>query len=143
MHHIRTFIIDDSVTIRAMMSRVLSEDRDISIVGMAASAAEAEAMLAKTAVDVVTLDIEMPGVGGLDYLPTLVARSLPVVMLSGSTARGDTARTRALLSGAAGCFDKANAIRESKALIKLVKAAAMHKVRLDPTDAAAVAAAKG
>ncbi|HYZ48987.1 MAG TPA: response regulator, partial [Sphingomonas sp.] len=108
-----------------------------------ANADEADAILDDALVDVITLDVEMPGRNGLDYLQELRAtRSTPVIMLSSHTARGEDIRAQALLFGAAGCFNKANAVREKQRLIQLVKDAAHREARLDREDSAAVAAMK-
>lgn len=141
MRLVRVLVVDDSVTIRAMMRQVLESDSEIRIAGMAGSADEAERLLDETLVDVITLDVEMPGRSGLDYLQDLRRRRpTPVIMLSSYTARGEELRAQALLLGAAGCFNKANAVREKDRLIKLVKDAAHRESRLDREDVAAVAA---
>ena len=134
-------MVDDSVTIRAMMRQVLESDPEIRIAGLAASADEADLVLEDTLVDVITLDVEMPGRSGLDYLEDLRARRpTPVIMLSSYTARGEEVRAQALLLGAAGCFNKANAVREKDRLLKLVKDAAHREARMDREDAQALEA---
>ena len=143
MRLVRVLVVDDSVTIRAMMRQVLESDPEIRVAGLAAGADEADALLADNLVDVITLDIEMPGRSGLDYLEDLHARrSTPVIMLSSYTARGEDLRAKALLLGAAGCFNKANAVREKDRLIKLVKDAAHREARMDREDAQALEAMK-
>lgn len=141
MARVRVLVVDDSVTIRAMVARVLEVDPDIRVVAVAASASEADHLLADTPVDVVTLDVEMPGMNGMDYLRSLTLRrpALPVIMLSSQTAPDSTFRTDALRAGAVGCFPKADAVRCASDLIKLVKAAAAHTVRLGQDDLAALA----
>lgn len=139
MRLVRVLVVDDSLTIRAMMRQVLESDPEIRIAGMAASADEADAMLEDSLVDVITLDVEMPGRSGLDYLRDLrTKRSTPVIMLSSYTARGEEVRAQALLDGAAGCFNKAHAVKEKDRLLRLVKDAAHREARLDREDAAAV-----
>lgn len=141
MRLVRVLVVDDSVTIRAMMRQVLESDKEIRIAGLAASADEADAILRDGLVDVVTLDVEMPGKSGLEYLEELQRkRPTPVIMLSSYTARGEEMRAKALLLGASGCFNKANAMREKDRLIKLVKDAAHREARLDQDDRAAVRA---
>jgi chemotaxis response regulator CheB len=143
MRVVRVLVVDDSVTIRAMLRQVLDSDEEIRIVGMAGSADEADRILETSLVDVVTLDVEMPGRSGLEYLRDLRTRySTPVIMLSSRTRRGDEERAQALLAGAVSCFNKANAMREKDRLIRLVKDAARRKVRLDREDSAALQAAK-
>jgi two-component system chemotaxis response regulator CheB len=141
MRLVRVLVVDDSVTIRAMMRQVLESDPEIRIAGLAASADEADLVLEDTLVDVITLDVEMPGRSGLDYLEDLRARRpTPVIMLSSYTARGEEVRAQALLLGAAGCFNKANAVREKDRLLKLVKDAAHREARMDREDAQALEA---
>ena len=141
MRLVRVLVVDDSVTIRAMMRQVLESDPEIRIAGMAGSADEADAILADNLVDVITLDVEMPGRSGLDYLEDIRARSpTPVIMLSSYTARGEEMRAKALMLGAAGCFNKANAVREKARLIQLVKDAAHRESRLDREDSQALEA---
>jgi two-component system chemotaxis response regulator CheB len=141
MRLVRVLVVDDSVTIRAMMRQVLESDPEIRIAGLAASADEADRILDDNLVDVITLDVEMPGRSGLDYLPDVrTRRQTPVIMLSSYTARGEEMRAQALLMGAVACFNKANAVRQRDKLIRLVKDAAHRESRLDREDVAAVAA---
>lgn len=139
MRLVRVLVVDDSLTIRAMMRQVLESDPEIRIAGMAASANEADRMLEDSLVDVITLDVEMPGRSGLDYLEDLQKRRpTPVIMLSTHTSRGDEVRAKALLAGAAGCFNKANAVKEKDRLLQLIKDAAHREARLDREDKEAV-----
>jgi two-component system chemotaxis response regulator CheB len=141
MRLVRVLVVDDSVTIRAVMRQVLESDPEIRIAGLAASADEADEMLGNQLVDVITLDVEMPGRSGIEYLQDLRKRGqTPVIMLSSYTARGEDMRAKALLEGASGCFNKANAMRDKDRLIKLVKDAAHREARLDRDDSAAVEA---
>lgn len=139
---INVLIIDDSLVIRAMLAGLLEKDCRLNVVGVAASAEEATSILERRHVDVVTLDIDMPGVDGLTYLRTLNAQHIPAVMLSGSTAEGSATRIGALLLGAAACFNKADAVKNAKALIQLVKASALNQVKLGRTDAEALLKAR-
>ena len=76
---------------------------------------------------------------GLDFLAILKARhDAPVIMLSSSTARGTNFRTSALMAGAAGVFDKADAVRQSADLIKLIKSVAHRAARIEADDRAAI-----
>ena len=139
---INVLIIDDSLVIRAMLAGLFEKDRWLNVVGVAASAEEASAILEKRHVDVVTLDVDMPGIDGLTYLQTLNAQHIPAVMLSGRTAEGSETRVGALLLGAAACFNKADAVKNATALIQLIKASALHRVKLSRTDAAALLKAR-
>lgn len=142
MRLVRVLVVDDSLTIRAMMRQVLESDKEIRIAGLAAGADEADRMLEEGLVDVITLDVEMPGRSGLDYLRDLRAkgRTTPVIMLSSYTARGEEMRAQALADGAAGCFNKAHAVKERDRLLQLVKDAAHREARLDRDDVKAVEA---
>ena len=139
MEQVHVLVVDDSLVIRGMIVSLLEKDPGITVVGAAASAADADEILRNKIVDVVTLDIEMPGVSGMEYLQSLSRRHIPTVMLSGRTVEGSEERGAALRQGASACFNKANAVRESATLIQQIKDAAQKKVRLSREDAAALA----
>ena len=137
----RVLIVDDSLTIRAMIAAVFEKDPQLRVVGVASSAEEAEEMLHNMAVDVVTLDIKMPGMDGLEFLAKLRTwHDKPVIMLSSLSPRGAPERLEALLRGATACFNKANAMKDAPRLIKMIKDAAHGKVKLCEEDMAALAA---
>lgn len=142
MEHFRVLVVDDSLVIRGLLTNVLSTDKEIKVVGAASSAEEAAIFLGKQQVDVVTLDVEMPGTSGLQFLPALRKLDLPVILLSGHAAEGSDMRGTALLLGAAACFNKAHAVRDADKLIALVKAAGRRRVTIDSVDAHSLAHAK-
>src|SRR3546814_3317451 len=72
---IRVMIVDDSLTVRTVLSRIIGGDPAISIVATAGSAESALLQLTKTPVDVILLDLEMPGMGGLEALPRILERA--------------------------------------------------------------------
>lgn len=103
----RVLVVDDSATMRAILMSRLSNEPDISVVGSAANAAEAREMIKRLDPDVVTLDIEMPGMNGLDFLEKLMQlRPTPVIVVSGSTEAGNRVTARALALGAVHCYAK-------------------------------------
>lgn len=103
----KVVIVDDSRTIRAWLRVVLEQDPRLVVVGEADSAAEARAVIKQTEPDVITLDIEMPGMNGLDFLEKLMAlRPMPVVMISGATQSNSEATITALSLGAVDCILK-------------------------------------
>lgn len=135
---INVLIVDDSITIRGLLTRILQGDREIKVTA-AEDVPEAEQMLTTDHFDVITLDQEMPGMRGIDFLKVLRERhDAPVIMLSSSTARGSEFRTEALMAGAAGVFDKAEAVKKAAELIKLVKDVAHRDARIERADAAAM-----
>ncbi len=105
---VRTLIVDDSASMQAVIRRKLDADPMIEVVGTASSADEARAQIKALDPDVVTLDIEMPGMNGLEFLERLMRlRPTPVVMLSTLTSHGAEVSLTALELGAFDCFDKA------------------------------------
>ena len=100
---IRVLIVDDSVVARAVLSRLLSEHDDIQVVGQAGSAASAYKLLEDKRVDIILLDIEMPGIDGLTALPELIRTShgARVLIVSSAAADGAAATIAALRQGAA------------------------------------------
>jgi two-component system chemotaxis response regulator CheB len=104
---VRALVIDDSPTMRAMVAHVLSRDAGIEVVGTADGPVAARAMIKQLDPDVVTLDVEMPGMNGLEFLDKIMRlRPMPVVMLSTLTSRGADTSIRALELGAFDCFAK-------------------------------------
>ena len=69
---VRVMIVDDSLTVRTVFSRMIKQERDMSILATANSAESGLAELAKAAPDVMLLDLEMPGMGGLEALPRIM-----------------------------------------------------------------------
>ncbi|MEE4188914.1 MAG: chemotaxis-specific protein-glutamate methyltransferase CheB [Roseobacter sp.] len=103
----RVLIVDDSRAIRDWLRTVLISDPRLEIVGEASNAVEARDFLRAHPADVVTLDIEMPGMSGLEFLTRLMrARPMPVVMLSSLTSKGSDAAIQALSRGAIDCILK-------------------------------------
>ena len=102
MGRISVLVVDDSVVIRRLVTSVLDEDPDITVVGTAASGRIALAKLLQVAPDCVTLDIEMPDLDGLGTLRELrkTHPRLPVIMFSTLTERGATTTLDALALGA-------------------------------------------
>jgi two-component system, chemotaxis family, protein-glutamate methylesterase/glutaminase len=104
---IRTLIVDDSATMRALLRVMIDREPDLEVVGEAADAMEARAQIKALNPDVVTLDIEMPGMNGLDFLEKIMRlRPTPVIIVSTLTHEGATATIRALELGAFDCYGK-------------------------------------
>ncbi len=98
---IKVLIIDDSALIRQLLTEILQSDPAIVVVGVAPNPHIAREKIKALNPDVITLDIEMPEMGGLDFLERLMAlRPMPVVMVSTLTQKGSSAALRALELGA-------------------------------------------
>lgn len=142
---IRVLVVDDSATMRSLIRLTLERDAEIEVVGEAADPLEARAAIKALNPDVVTLDVEMPNMTGLDFLERIMRlRPMPVVMVSTLTAQGAEATLEALELGAVDCVAKPatagpHAFDE---LAEKVKAAAGARVRprtaAPPASAAAV-----
>lgn len=100
---IRVMIVDDSLTVRTIFKRMVDSDAALVIVGTASSAERAIAQLADTPADVVLLDLEMPGIGGLEALPAILATpgNPQVLVVSSLTVDGAEHTLSALQMGAA------------------------------------------
>ena len=104
----RVFLVDDSAFVRRALTRVLALEPAFQVVGEAAGGAEALARIPAADPDLVTLDVEMPGMDGLQVLPALLRwkPSLKVLMLSAHTRNGADATVAALAAGAVDFIDK-------------------------------------
>ncbi len=104
---VRALVVDDSPTMRAIIAQTLAQDEEIEVVGTADCPQRARELIKALNPDVLTLDVEMPGMNGLDFLDKIMRlRPMPVVMLSSSTGRGAEATIRALELGAFDCLAK-------------------------------------
>ena len=106
---VRVLIVDDSRTIRALIKRSFAQNPDIVVCGEAANPLEARDLIIKDQPDVITLDVEMPGMNGLQFLEKIMRmRPIPVVMVSSLTAKGADTAITALQMGAFDCYPKHN-----------------------------------
>ena len=127
---IRVLIIDDSPTMRAILMSRLREASGIEVIGTASNAGEGREMIKRLNPDVVTLDIEMPGMNGLDFLEKIMTlRPMPVIIVSGATQEGNEVSVRALGLGAVDCYSKYDpsgklALNDSGELASMIRAAA-------------------
>lgn len=105
---IRVMIVDDSPIARAVLSRMVSSHRDMAVVATAGSAAEALSGLRSITVDIVMLDVEMPGTSGLEALPEIlrIGNGARVLIVSSTTEDGAEATVRALALGASDTLPK-------------------------------------
>ena len=101
MKKIRVLIIDDSALMRQVLAELLSKDPTIEVIGSAPDPYVAREKIKTLNPDVLTLDVEMPKMDGLDFLEKLMRlRPMPVVMVSTLTEKGSDVTFRALELGA-------------------------------------------
>lgn len=97
----RVLIIDDSALVRSLLTEIINREPDMEAIGAAPDPLAAREMIRASNPDVLTLDVEMPKMDGLDFLERLMRlRPLPVVMVSTLTERGAEVTLRALELGA-------------------------------------------
>jgi len=127
---IRVLVVDDSAFMRKVISDILDSDTNIEVVDTAKSGIDALEKIKKTKPDVVTLDIKMPGMDGLECLAEInKIGKIPVVMLSSITEEGAEATIQALAEGAIDFITKPSNIfdingeEKKKEIIEKVKIA--------------------
>lgn len=97
----RVVVVDDSALVRSLLSAIINRQPDMECVGAAADPLIAREMIRALNPDVITLDVEMPRMDGIDFLAKLMRlRPMPVVMVSTLTERGAEVTLRALELGA-------------------------------------------
>jgi two-component system, chemotaxis family, protein-glutamate methylesterase/glutaminase len=132
---IRVLVVDDSALMRQMLTTMLSSDPAIEVVDTASDPFVARQKIKRLNPDVVTLDIEMPRLDGIEFLKKIMTlRPMPVVMVSSLTQTGADATLRALEIGAVDFVAKpthdlqAGLLEKQAELIAKVKAAATANV---------------
>src|SRR5215216_260924 len=101
-------IVDDSMVARAVLSRMIESDEAFEIAAVAGTAEDAMDALAQVRVDIVILDLEMPGAGGLKSLPGIIraATGAKVMIVSSLAEEGAEETVAALALGAADTLPK-------------------------------------
>jgi len=140
---IRVLVVDDSATMRGLIIATLQRDPEITVIGQACDPIEARQAIKDLNPDVVTLDIEMPNMNGLDFLEKIMRlRPTPVIMISTLTHEGAEANLRALEIGAVDCIGKSFDNDGFELLAEKVRMAAKSRVRANiaPVKSAALGA---
>jgi two-component system chemotaxis response regulator CheB len=97
----RVVVVDDSALVRGLLTEIINKQPDMECVGAASDPFVAREMIRELNPDVITLDVEMPRMDGIDFLGKLMRlRPMPVVMVSTLTERGADVTMRALELGA-------------------------------------------
>ena len=98
---IKVLCVDDSALIRSLMTEIINSQPDMTVIATAPDPLVARDLIKQTNPDVLTLDVEMPRMDGLDFLEKLMRlRPMPVLMVSSLTERGSEITLRALELGA-------------------------------------------
>jgi two-component system chemotaxis response regulator CheB len=134
---IRVLIVDDSASVRQMLTSILNEDPDMEVMGAASDPFAAARRLQEEIPDVIILDIEMPRMDGITFLRKIMAqRPIPVIICSTLTVEGSDLMFEAFEAGAVDILpkpraDTRQALQESSARLRdAVKAAARARVRV-------------
>jgi two-component system chemotaxis response regulator CheB len=133
---IRVVVVDDSALVRSLLAEIINRQMDMECVGTANDPLVAREMIRELNPDVLTLDVEMPRMDGIDFLGRLMRlRPMPVVMISTLTERGAEVTMRALELGAVDFVAKpriglADGIKElASQIVDKVRVAAAAKIK--------------
>ena len=144
----RVLVVDDSALVRSLLGEIINRQPDMECVGAASDPLVAREMIRAINPDVLTLDVEMPRMDGIDFLGKLMRlRPMPVVMVSTLTERGADVTMRALELGAVDFVAKpkiglADGIRALETdITDKIRIAASARVRRAPTASAPAEAA--
>lgn len=133
---IKVLIIDDSALIRSILTEIIRSQPDMEVVGVAPDPLVARDLIKQCNPDVLTLDVEMPKMDGLDFLEKLMRlRPMPVIMVSSLTERGSEITMRALELGAVDFVTKpklsiqSGMLEYSQVITDKIRAASKAKIR--------------
>lgn len=132
---IKVMVVDDSALIRRILTDILNQDKDLSVVGTARNGKEALEKIETLKPDIITLDIEMPIMDGITTLDHIVSKyKIPVIMISTLSQEGAELTLKALDKGAVDFLPKPNNIFKlseeeiSREITNKIKAGAKSKI---------------
>jgi two-component system chemotaxis response regulator CheB len=144
---IRVIVVDDSALVRSLLSEIINRQRDMECIGTANDPLIAREMIRELNPDVITLDVEMPRMDGIDFLGRLMRlRPMPVVMISTLTERGAEVTMKALELGAVDFVAKprvglASGLNDlATQIVDKIRVAAVAQVRRAPAREASASA---
>ena len=127
---IKVLVVDDSALMREMISKMLSEDPEIEVLDTAHDTNDARSKIKSLNPDIITLDIEMPGMDGISFLEKIMTlRPMPVIMCSTLTQKGAEETIKCLEIGAVDFVGKPFA-QENKDSILLLKNQLISKIKI-------------
>jgi two-component system, chemotaxis family, protein-glutamate methylesterase/glutaminase len=135
---VRVLVVDDSALMRKLIPQILEKDNSIEVVGTAMDGNFALKKIADLRPQVITLDLEMPGLNGIDTLKAIMRKHhLPVIVVSSHTTSGASVTLQALALGAFDFVAKPQDVSAhmpdiASELIAKIKAAAQSKGRIQP-----------
>lgn len=145
---IRVIVVDDSALVRSLLAEIINRQPDMECIGTANDPLIAREMIREKNPDVITLDVEMPKMDGIDFLGRIMRlRPMPVLMISTLTERGAEVTMRALELGAIDFVAKprvgvSNGLQElASQIVDKIRVASVAQVRRLPTAPAAGAQA--
>ncbi|HEX4980739.1 MAG TPA: response regulator, partial [Ilumatobacteraceae bacterium] len=128
---IQILVVDDSAVVRRLLTTIIAEDPELEVMGVAHNGKIALRMLETMEPDLITLDIEMPEMDGLEALLEIRKRfrRLPVIMFSTMTERGASATLEALASGASDYVTKPANVGSVTAAMDAVRSQLIPKIK--------------
>lgn len=136
MSSVRLLVIDDSATVRAIVEQIIEADCECRVVGLAGSVEAARKLLLEVRPNIISLDLNLPGMSGMDFLDELSEQEhVPIVVLSSASQAGSETAQQAIARGAYACFDKNKVMAESERFRGLLKKA-VHRYERDRINVA-------
>ena len=129
---IRVMVVDDSAVIRKIVTSTLLREEDIEVVGTAASGREAISRFKELKPDVITLDVEMPDMTGIEAIPFIrqIDARVPIIMFSTLTESGGKATLDALSAGATDYVTKPSSSTSVEASKEIIASSLATKIRV-------------